>query len=319
MSLASFWRRNRVLVVVFSGLVAVALIQGVLTSRKNIEKNRLYQFSIADVQAVGIVNDKIQMTFVRDGQGWSVTGNPEFKLSKSDMDSFLDDLRHVQIVKNISGADLSKYGLDRTNSAIELAIDGKKDLLVSGAATPSGKGFYVSTRQPGKSILVLKTACRELFQKDLYYFRDKKVLDFSVSRTTGVRLTWRGLTVSLRKGEGTDTWTASFPTVHAVPPEQVNNLLFELDDLTVREFVEGISLNLAYYGFPSGISLGLQSKDGTSQSLEFAGQAGEGGIVMKNADKSTLLRVDYYFLTSLSNYINIFTNRTSKGEGHDPE
>jgi hypothetical protein len=174
---------------------------------------------------------------------------------------------------------------------------------------------------PGDPVLILAEKDRELFQKDLFYFREKRILDLSPARITGVTLAWRGLRVALRKETGLPgvRWTATAPVAHRVATEDVNNLLFDLEGLEAREFVEGIVLNREYYGLPSGVAVTLQSKDGLRQTAEFGARPGEGGFVMKDAAPSPLYRVDYYFLTSLSNYVTLFTDRSSKGEGHDPE
>jgi hypothetical protein len=292
-------------------ILLVYLVVTVIITKHGLKRsNNLLDFSIGDVTSFTVMNDRVKLVFRRTQSTWNIDGLPKIRVSKPDIDGYIDDLRQIGIAKKIKepGA-LSTYGLDVTNASLTLVVSGKPSRIIRGSPTPSGNGFYAGLDH---KVFVLDKKVLELFTRDLFFFRSKRLLDISSDMIGRAELGFRGTALTIVRdwtAPKESAWRLVSPSGRNLKTEDVNTFLFEMEELEAKEFVDGRGLNLPYYGLPSNDRIILTEKNGTRNEVMLGNDGPKGVYAAVNNDMSILYVIDRFSSrTALSNNIRTFTS-----------
>ena len=208
---------------------------------------------MGDIQSFLIVNSKNSFLLRRAGNTWRNPSVSHIEMSKQSIDSFLDSLRHIKILRALGEGKISDYNFDpKKDPFIEiLLINNKKIKLVLGDSTASREGVYLLYNH---KVYIVPADIKNLFSKGLFDFRDKTVFDFVPANINYAKLDLNDQKLLLRKITSTNVgtkWYVRYPFVKVIEETSVNTFLFELCDLKASKIIEGKSLNLEYFGVPS--------------------------------------------------------------------
>ncbi len=112
------YRPTHLLLLIFVGLLFYYTISISMTAEnKKRSDSILLKFSLADVTGFSILNDRVKQLFTRNRNDWQAQGLPHLKLSKPDIDSFLDDVKNIECIRTIKNtSDLLPFGLNKPTS-----------------------------------------------------------------------------------------------------------------------------------------------------------------------------------------------------------
>jgi hypothetical protein len=283
----------------------VVLLDATVFRPRTARKDRLLSFSMSELRSFTVMNAEGRYVFVRNGEGWDLPGVPGLRLGKREIDSFLDECRDLRFRRKLSpsaGENLHAFGLDVTNVLIRIeTTDGVVD-LVRGADIPGGGGYYAGS---GGRVYAMDGPSAAVFGKDLFAFRDKRIIDAQAPYVRKIRLNFRGASVRLEKQD--HGWLRTGGNPGPVPDETVSSFLFELESFEATEFVSGRDLNWTYFGFPASDAVELGLADGSTFRLGLGRRDKQGVAVGQGLEPKELAWTDPYLLTAVSNYVHLFT------------
>ncbi|GEM_PF-4643187 len=282
--------QNIPLALFFAFLLIYLVILSLVTSEQEAKGKILIPISLADITSFSIHNDRLQTTIRREGNIWRADNIPQLKLSKQDIDTFLEEIRTIQYKREIENqTDLLPFGLAQSNNLISLSTTKNKWTIILGNPTSSGKENYVKVN--GR-IHIIPSKYKDLFTKDLFTFRAKEFFNFNTDHISRIDISHNGKRIILEKKE--EKWGLSYPSIREIPPETPNTILFQFESLMISKFIEGGNIDLSYHGLPSNNQVVLTTDRGINHKITF-GKVTDGGIyAMKNDNPSLLYVVDPY-------------------------
>jgi len=298
--------KNFLLLLIFSILLLYFLIYNAIVLHKNKKSHFLINFVMSDIKSFKIVNSKDNFLLKREGDIWNASSVSHIKMSKQSIDSFLDDLRHIKILRHIDEDQLSDYNFHpNTGPFIELfLIKNKKIKLVLGDSTVSREGVYLFYNH---KVYIVPESIKKLFSKDLFDFRDTIIFDFVPANINYVKLNLNGQKVSLRKTTTTNVgtkWYVRYPFVKVIDETVVNTFLFELCDLKATKIIEGKSLNLEYFGVLSANYITLKTSEYKTYKAYVGKKIDKGYYFFLENRPNIMYIVDAYFVEhTLKDYI----------------
>jgi len=295
-----------ILLLIFAILLSYFLVYNAIVLHENKKSHFLINFVMGDIQSFQIANSKNNFLLKREGDIWNASSVSHIKMSKQSTDSFLDDLRHIKILRHIDEDQLSGYNFHpKAGPFIELSlIKNKKIKLVLGASTTSREGVYLLYNH---KVYIVPADIKTLFSKDLFDFRDSTIYDFVPANINYVKFNLNGQKVSLRKTTTTNVgtkWYVRYPFVKVIDETSVNTFLFELCDLKATKIIEGKCLNLEYFGVPSANYIILKTAEYKNYKAYIGKKIDNGYYFFIENRPNIMYIVDAHFVEqTLKNYI----------------
>ena len=157
------------------------------------------------------------------------------------MGEFLRTLMLAQVSRVVdeTGTDLRAYGLGTPSLAVSLRLASGTQTVRVGDAGPLSATLYAK-RDDSPKIFLTTLAGRDLLMKSIQEFRRKRVLPFDRLQVTQLKIAGPQETVVLyREGQGEKAvWKIKAPVETAADQPEVKSLLFALEDLKARDFID---------------------------------------------------------------------------------
>ncbi len=226
--------------------------------------------------------------------------------AKADSGSVNDVLFNLQgyEVKNwveTKPTDLSKYGLDKPQITVTLtAKDGKQETLTLGKKKAGTDEVFARNPARGEVVTLAAKALDEL-TKQPFDLQDKSLLSFKRDDIDEVEVA-RGRTkiVCTKSGKGVDAkWKIILPEEAEADKWKVDDILWDMEDLEAKKFVEEAATNLAKYGLDSPRASVRLSGKGKTYSVLFGEQAENDSIYAKTNQSPRVVLVDKSALDNL--------------------
>jgi hypothetical protein len=211
------------------------------------------------------------------------------------------DPRHSQIPES-----------DREISIWSGSADLGKTLLVGAALTNEPTKVYAK-RKGSDSIFTISTTAADKFTLQVNDLRDRHLLSFSESDLRGIELLRRSEKTQLARSAA--GWEITAPTSVAADDSKVREMLTQLDNLTVSQFVADVAADLDKFGLATPTLTVTLRGEGTNTIAQFiVGSPDETGAVrhVKRADEPFVYSVDAHALDALpAGYLALRTRRLS--------
>lgn len=171
---------------------------------------------------------------------WTIEKPLKASADSDKFDSLLRNLKNWKIKKFVSenAVDLAKYGLNDPQYMVSLKVDETPSIktLIIGKEEKKEKGVYAMVKG-SQRVVFLESSILKNLPKKLYDVRDKAVVKFDKDDIVKVCLKYRDRELELVK-KSENLWEMTKPRRLKADRYEVNNLLWELLDLEVKEFLD---------------------------------------------------------------------------------
>lgn len=230
---------------------------------KEFRDPKLERFTKDDVTQISIECEDKSVLLHRDNedQDWKMTKPEEMEADDDEGDDFLDDLSDLDIEDWVEDKpkDLAKYGLDKPWATITLTEGGKvkEENGKKTQPTPStqktiiiGKSKDDKTRYAKRkdepNIFLVKSEDLKALPKGYLAFISKEIFDFSTSDVKKITLERDGKLLIAKREE--DSWNLLSPVKAKADKSNIDDILWDLDDLEAEEMVSTDTSKLKDYG-----------------------------------------------------------------------
>jgi len=221
--------------------------------------------------------------------------------------SEIENLKKTRVVEE-NPNDLSIYGLGAPLLKIHFKFENKKEeTLLFGDESPMGGNLYIKRESP--PAVMMAPASRSQFEKSVYNFRDKTLLNFSTGTIKHIQIISEKKNLELKKkGE---VWEISGDVDAQGDKDAIMNFLQSIQFSRVREFVDENPDSLEPYGLnPPALKLILESEQGEIHTLYLGNPKGEKGYFGKINDSKNIVLVDPKLFDALSQKAVEFLDKT---------
>jgi hypothetical protein len=191
------------------------------------EKNEIREFTLT--------NPEGRFTFVKEGTDWKINKPIETKAEKSAVDAVLNKLENGRIksVVDEAGKNLSKYNLSRPAYDIELLSGVEKaKTSISFSKVKDNVAYGKDGVRP--HVFTVDSNFVKPFNKNLFGFRDKEIIDFDNNRVTRINLSHNNKPMRFRK-DTSDVWYLD--SGEKAKKWKINSLLSTIKNLKAEKFV----------------------------------------------------------------------------------
>jgi hypothetical protein len=145
------------------------------------------------------------------------------------------------VADQASPADLKKYGLDKPEATVNLALGSSRATLLVGSKADKDNTVYA--RDASKpAVVTVEQALLDDLKKDADNYRRKDLFEFRPFNATHIELTRNGQTIVLDRVKGAadkpDTWKRVSPNPGDVDKEKMDGLLSKLSNMRASSFVD---------------------------------------------------------------------------------
>ncbi len=262
-------------------------------------EDTIVDFALSDVAELTLrYPDKPSITCERNAENrWLVDVPVKAKADNEKINDILDALKNLKV--KVFEADgkklgLSLYRLDkpRVEAVVVLGEDNSPQTLLVGAEVPNTNRVYVKRKTIDSVYSVNKDIVAKLTHT-VYDVRDKTVIDFQRTEVNKFELQQDGQTIVCEKNDDGE-WSIKQPVALKADSSEVDDLLFELDALKAKGFVDTYE-NLAQYGLDKPQHIVRLYEAGKAEPkvlLVGAVAAKQGNLVnVKTQDSDTIFRV----------------------------
>jgi len=193
-------------------------------------------FEKNDIREFTLTNPEGRFTFAKEGSDWKIIKPIETKAEKSTVDAVLNKLENGQIksVVDEEGKNLSKYNLNRAAYSIELLSGVEKaKTTISFSEAKDNVAYGKDGVRP--HIFMVDSNFVKPFNKDLFGFREKKILDFDNNSVTRINLSHNNEPMRFHK-DTSDVWYLD--SGEKAKKWKINSLLSTIKNLKAEKFVE---------------------------------------------------------------------------------
>jgi len=221
--------------------------------------------------------------------------------------SEIENLKKTRVVEE-NPKDLSIYGLSAPLLKIHFKFENKKEeTLLFGDESPMGGNLYI--KRESHPAVMMAPASRSQFEKSVYNFRDKTLLNFSTGTIKHIQIISEKKNLELKK-KG-DVWEISGDVDAQGDKDAIMNFLQSIQFSRVREFVDENPDSLEPYGLnPPALKLILESEQGEIHTLYLGNPKGEKGYFGKINDSKNIVLVDTKLFDALSQKAVGFLDKT---------
>lgn len=219
----------------------------------------------------------------------------------------IESLKKTRVVEE-NPEDLSIYGLSSPALKIYFKFEnGTEETLLIGDESPLGSNLYF--KRESQPIVMMAPSSRSRFEKSVYNFRDKTLLNFNTGSIQKIQILKEKIPLEIKKtGE---IWEISGDIRARGDNDAIMGFLQAIQFSRVREFVRENPDSLESYGLnPPALKLTLESEQGETHTL-LLGSLKEGkGYFGKVNDSKNIVLVDKKLFEILSQKTVEFLDKT---------
>ncbi len=230
---------------VFGGFVALDYFRGTSTEEAQTKSGRVLDFQSKDISGVKIELTNQVYALEKAGDQWRIKQPLDVRANYSTVSSILDELEFAERNRTITSKEMkgaASEGFGLRNPRIRLTLQGKKQpmVLLVGNETPTKDAVYVQV-QGSKNVLVASQSIYDRLNRSLDDLRDRTVIDFLPASATRIEIKSADRDIELAKSSAATNaeprWALTHPLAARADQEKVSELLADLNDLRVADFV----------------------------------------------------------------------------------
>jgi hypothetical protein len=231
---------------VFGGFVLLDYHKGTSTEQGKIQRKRVLDFQAQDVTQLKIELTNQVVVLEKSVDKWQIKQPLNVPASSSAINSILDELEFIErdrtlTEKELKGVTLAGFGLEKPRLRVTLQLKKSPLELLIGNETPTKEALYVQVRGK-KGVLVVPKSIYKRLNLTLNDLRDRIVVDFLPATATRLEIKSADRVIELAKTIATITtvetrWTLTQPLTARADSRKVSELLADLNNLRVRDFV----------------------------------------------------------------------------------
>ncbi|MBN1898048.1 MAG: DUF4340 domain-containing protein [Spirochaetes bacterium] len=268
------------------------------------EKDRIFQFVLADVNKFEIIKNDSIIEVERMINDWRISKPRVLSASKIDVDAYISDIKDL-IIEKVVGEnlpDLAVYGLDKPKLILNVFTGKGKNQkmyrLSIGNQNPDFSGFYAKLENDPR-LVILENFTESIIDKDVFYFRDKDIFKVKVTDVKEIDLSLDKTRYRLQREEG--PWRLTKPVIKTnLKEEQVTRILLPLSELKARKYYDGplkVSLAQTSLLFPP---ITIRLKADRSYTLTVGNEVkNEGVYYAKWTDNDLIFSIDKMIIDDL--------------------
>jgi len=205
----------------------------------------LLKFDREKVDAIDVTAGGKTIAIAKEGGDWKLTRPVQTKADFGSVEGLVGRLQSAQMksiaADQASPADLKKYGLDKPEATVNLAIGSSRaTLLIGGKADKENTVYARDASKP--AVVTVEQSLLDDLKKDADNYRRKDLFEFRPFNATHIELTRNGQTIVLDRVKGEndkpDTWKRVSPNPGDVDKEKMDGLLSKLSNMRASSFVE---------------------------------------------------------------------------------
>jgi len=192
----------------------------------------------------------------KTGEGWFLEAPIAAKADKSQLDLMLSQVQSLEreevVDEKPAAGSLAQYGLQPPAASITFtSVSGKAQTLLFGSLNPMGQSVYCQVSGSPQILLAQQFSQRGII-RSADQLRDKAVWSLDTAKVVKVRSSFKDWAFTLEKAQD-GQWKATLPGAKPVPAmaSKVSDVLAQLNNLQVRDFVAEPVKSLARYGLAS--------------------------------------------------------------------
>lgn len=221
-------------------------------SRKDFEKTlydlrdkALLAFDSATLASVEVKQGDRSFRLAKENQTWTVRGdNVEGKADSIAVDAFLTSLKQVGVKAFIEEdpKNLAPFGLDHPTAVMSLLGEDKSEKSLLIGIQKSMQEYYAKTGQ-AKNVVTADQKLLQKLSRDALDFLDKTLLELKPDDEVGeISLHTKNEDILLvRDKEGDKAWKVAQPVQIPADQTTVSNLLLDLKEARIKNFVTPLS------------------------------------------------------------------------------
>ncbi|MEE8348622.1 MAG: DUF4340 domain-containing protein [Acidobacteriota bacterium] len=239
---------------------------------------RLKQDEITGVEISPFQNEDIALS--REENRWMIERPIRSLADAGTVSALLRDLASAsrEPIDSTAELDLRKYGLDEPRIRVLLEAGPEQKTLLIGNDDFSGNSMYVHL-EGGSTVFLTSRNLSASLDKELFEWRDKKILAFDRPQVQAIELNNDEGTIRLKRYD--EEWFMESPLQERADQGKVTGLLSTVEFAEVQEFVDDDPEELESYGLVSARAT-LRIQSGNSQvwkALELGQERGEYSLV----------------------------------------
>jgi len=205
----------------------------------------LLKFDREKVDAIDVSSGGKTIAIAKEGGDWKITKPVQTKADFGSVEGLVGRLQSAQmksiVADQASPADLKKYGLDKPEATVNLALGSSRATLLLGGKADKDNTVYARDASKPAVVTVEQSLLDDL-KKDADNYRRKDLFEFRPFNATHIELTRNGETVVLDRVKGAndkpDTWKRVSPNPGDVDKEKMDGLLSKLSNMRASSFVD---------------------------------------------------------------------------------
>ena len=267
-------RSTIILLFVVAALVSYVFFferHGLSTREKNENSTLLTQIDRAKITGLDITNGDTVIQLRKNAGQWVVTRPVADRANLASVTSILTlaaNLQRTGVVNNLGkGSKLrdaqKSYGVQKAKVRLKLFGEGAPAEIHLGKDT-AFEGKIYARLETDDDISVIKTDLRNLLIKDISEFRDKHLTRLETSDVSKIKIKTPNGEITM--AQTSDHWNLETPIKARAADARVQDLITNINNISVEEFVAAEDINLAKYGLAeSRGSIMLQAKTSDDQ------------------------------------------------------
>jgi len=241
---------------------------------------------------------------------WDLTRPLSAPGDSAEAEAFLSEIENLKKTRVVeeNPKDLSIYGLSTPLLKIHFKFENKKEeTLLLGDESPMGGNLYI--KRESYPAVMMTPASRSRFEKSVYSFRDKTLLNFSTGTIKRIQILREKSLLELKKNG--EVWAISGDIGAQGNKDAIMNFLQSIQFSRVREFVDENPDSLKPYGLnPPKLKLILESEKGEIHTLSLGNPKEENGYFCKINDSKNIVLADARLFATLSQKTVEFLEKT---------
>lgn len=243
-------------------------------------------------------------------QSWELTRPLSAPGDSNEAEAFISEINNLKKTRMVeeNPKDLSLYGLSSPFLKIHFKSEnGEEETLSVGNESPMGGNLYF--KRENHSAVMMAPATRSLFEKSVYDFRNKMLLNFSSGDIKRVQVIREKDSLEF-KSNG-EKWRVSGDIEAQGDKSSIMKFLQSIQLSRVREFINETPDSLKPYGLnPPRLKLILENDSGTAHTLTVGNAKGDKGYFGKINDSANIILVEPALFDTLSKKTVEFLNKT---------
>mgnify|MGYP000072956176 CR=1 FL=1 len=282
--------------------------------KEKVEKERtekIFPFATEKVLEFSLAGNGDPIVLKRKAlHSWDLTRPLSAPGDSAEAEAFLSEIENLKKTRVVeeNPKDLSIYGLSTPLLKIHFRFENKKEeTLFLGDESPMGGNLYI--KRENYPAVMMTPATKSQFEKSVYNFRDKTLLNFSTGTIKRIQIISEKKNLELKKKGA--VWAISGDIGAQGDKDAIMNFLQSIQFSRVREFVDENLDSLESYGLnPPKLKLILESEKGEIHTLSLGNPKEENGYFCKINDSKNIVLADARLFATLSQKTVEFLEKT---------